>query len=226
MHELDNIIWRALSTSQAHLARSSGCARKFHDEVSLLGAISEPGEAGYRSLACLVAHGEQVGLFLEQPPQPPSEWTVARSVPLLQMEGCRLSSETGAAASVVDLGESDVAEMMGLAELTKPGPFRARTREMGDYFGIRQNGKLVAMAGERLRVPGHTEISAVCTHPDYLGRGYAATLVTLLMRRIFERGEKPFLHVRPDNQRAVSLYERLGFTKRALLRYAVLTPAG
>src|ERR1700752_4459190 len=93
---------------------------------------------------------------------------------------------------------------------------------MGTYLGIRKDGKLVAMAGERLRIPGYTEISAVCTHPDHLGHGYAARLITRLLQRICRRKEQPFLHVRADNDRAIALYARLGFTKRLLYRYAIL----
>ncbi|PYX89790.1 MAG: hypothetical protein DMG68_03950, partial [Acidobacteria bacterium] len=113
-------------------------------------------------------------------------------------------------------------EMLGLTQLTKPGPFGQRTRELGSYLGIRKNGVLVAMAGERLRVPGHTEVSAVCTHPDHLGRGYAASLMRAVMQRIRDRGETPFLHVRHDNERAIGLYRRLGFRDRALLHLSVV----
>src|SRR5262249_1306565 len=121
-----------------------------------------------------------------------------------------------------ELTAADVPEMISLTRLTQPGPFGERTREMGDYFGIRVNGKLAAMAGERLKVPGFTEISAVCTHPDFLGRGYARGLMGILMQRIGARGETPFLHVRKTNARAVELYERLGFRKRLEAHYAVL----
>ena len=125
------------------------------------------------------------------------------------------------------LGAADSPEMVALAQLTKPGPFGPRTYELGTYLGIRNgedtsSGTLVAMAGERLRVPGFTEISAVCTHPSRLGHGYAALLMTELMRRIVARGEQPFLHVRADNTRAVELYRRLGFKERVLWYYAVV----
>ena len=112
--------------------------------------------------------------------------------------------------------------MVELATLTKPGPFGTRTHELGCYVGIRDGEKLVAMAGERLKVPGFTEVSAVCTHPDHLGKGYAARLMTEVIRRIRERGERPFLHVRSDNARAIALYERLGFGKRWEGHFAVL----
>jgi predicted GNAT family acetyltransferase len=111
--------------------------------------------------------------------------------------------------------------MLALAQLTKPGPFGMRTHEMGNYIGIRREGKIVAMAGERLRVEGYTEISAVCTLPEYLGRGFAAGLIGELVARILERGETPCLHVRGENTRAIELYKRLGFELRAQM-YALV----
>jgi len=112
--------------------------------------------------------------------------------------------------------------MLALTALTKPGPFGTRTHELGTYIGLREEGKLVAMAGERLKVPGYTEISAVCTHPEHNGKGYAGLLMTEIMHRIRDRGETAFLHVRQDNARAITLYERLGFQARKLLHFAVL----
>jgi predicted GNAT family acetyltransferase len=126
------------------------------------------------------------------------------------------------ASETICLGAEDATEMVELAKLTKPGPFGIRTHELGTYLGIRYEGKLVAMAGERLKVPGHTEVSAVCTHQDHTGKGYAAVLMRKIMRGIAERREIPFLHVRRDNTRAVALYERLGFRTRCTLHYAVL----
>ncbi|MGA9709930.1 MAG: GNAT family N-acetyltransferase [Candidatus Sulfotelmatobacter sp.] len=112
--------------------------------------------------------------------------------------------------------------MMALTALTKPGPFGKRTHELGTYLGIRCDGNLVAMAGERLKIPGYTEVSAVCTHPEHTGHGYARILIAKVMRRICSRGETPLLHVRGDNARAIALYERLGFRQRVLLHFAVL----
>jgi predicted GNAT family acetyltransferase len=129
---------------------------------------------------------------------------------------------SSARPEIVELSATDSPEMRELTALTKPGPFGPRTHELGYYVGIRDGGKLVAMAGERMKVPGYTEVSAVCTHPDHLGKGYAATLMTEIMRSIRARGEKPFLHVRGDNSRAIAIYERLGFQKRWEGHYAVL----
>ena len=101
--------------------------------------------------------------------------------------------------------------MVALADLTRPGPFGTRTIEFGHYHGIFENGKLVAMTGQRLHVGNYTELSAVCTHPDHLGKGYAASLMTHQLNLILSHGQQPFLHVRADNTRAIALYERLGF---------------
>ena len=123
---------------------------------------------------------------------------------------------------LIGLTEADVPEMCALAELTKPGPFSRRTRELGTYLGIRQNGRLVAMSGERMRLPGHTEVSAVCTHPDHTGHGYARVLMAAIMKGILERGERPMLHVRAANVRAIELYQRIGFKVRRGFEMAVL----
>jgi len=224
MHPLDNVIWQALNTRQAHLAESHQSASRFKKEVSSLGGLAEPSPESYASMAALLGAGERVGMSIEEAVSAP-EFEIVSSVPLLQMvrpSGEAPKTNGGRPPEFLALTEADVPEMMALTELTKPGPFNRRTREMGDYFGIRGSGKLMAMAGERLRVPGYTEISAVCTHPDFLGRGYAAALMTLLIGRILGRGERPFLHVRPENTRAIEIYERLGFEKRLFSRYVIL----
>jgi len=193
-----------------------------------LGGLAEPSFDGYTSMAALLVVGERVGMFLEEAVAT-AGLEVVSSVALLQMvceDGDVPATDGERKLEFVALTESDVPEMMALTELTKPGPFNRRTREMGDYFGIRTDGRLIAMAGERLRVPGYTEISAVCTHRDYLGRGYARALITVLMGRILDRGERSFLHVRPENTRAVALYERLGFEKRLLNRYVIVQKQG
>ncbi len=225
-HLLDNVIWNALNTSQSHLGASRGTARKFHKDVSLLGGFPEPTDEAYDSLSTLLDTGERVGLFLEADPNPPSEWKIVASMPLLQMvyESDGSPVPPDARGPIFhQLGEADVPDMLALTKLTKPGPFATRTREMGEYFGIRKGGALVAMAGERLRLPGLTEISAVCTHPEHLGQGYARRLIALLLGSIQGRGECGFLHVRQDNARAVELYERMGFGRRRSLTYALLS---
>lgn len=223
MHPLENVIWQALTTRQAHFAESCDSARRFVQEVTSLCAFDQPNHEGYASLARLAGPGGTAAVFLDQPYEPRDGWDYIAGAPLLQMvcENGRASTSSSA-REMVELGTSDSPEMLELTALTKPGPFGPRTHELGYYIGIREAGKLVAMAGERLKVPGYTEISAVCTHPDHLGKGYAAALMAEIMRSIRARGEKPFLHVRGDNSRAIAIYERLGFQKRWAGHYAVL----
>jgi ribosomal protein S18 acetylase RimI-like enzyme len=226
MHPLDNVIWNALTTRQANFAESRDQARRFIREVTSLAGLLEPTERGYASLSKLVGEGGTAALFLAEPYVPQPGWTLVADPRLLQMV-----CETSATAAndsrhsdpeIIKLGPTDAPEMIELTTLTKPGPYGPRTHELGNYLGIRVAGKLAAMAGERLKVPGFTEVSAVCTHPDHTGHGYAAMLMLEVMRGIRSRGETPFLHVREGNQRAIALYERLGFSVRTKPHLAVL----
>jgi ribosomal protein S18 acetylase RimI-like enzyme len=224
MHPLDKVIWQALTTRLSGFADRNELAAKLIPAVGPLGAFAEPSRVGYDSLTPLVG-GDAVALFLDVPQTPPSGWIQIAATPLLQMlhDGSAVANH---APEIIELAEADVPEMLALTQLTKPGPFAQRTRELGTYLGIRKHGALVAMAGERLRVPGHTEVSAVCTHPDHLGRGYAAALMSAVIQKIRERGETAFLHVRADNDRAIALYRRLGFRDRMLLHLSVIRRKG
>ena len=200
---------------------ANGKARRFPPDVSTLAALAHEREELYDDLEKLVKPSQLVALLLKAPPRPPAGWEIVRTAPLLQMLH-ENGTPTGAEHKFIRLGAADAAEMVALAELTKPGPFAMRTHELGTYIGIREKGKLVAMAGERLRVPGFTEVSGVCTHPEHTGKGYAAALVRELLDQIRARGERPFLHVREANTRAAGLYRYLGFRDRVLLHVAVL----
>jgi ribosomal protein S18 acetylase RimI-like enzyme len=220
MHMLDNPIWTALSTRQAYIAKGGGWARRFPPEITALAGFPEPSLQAYAALSKL-ADRTPAALFLAEPPNVPEGWSRLLDTALVQMV-----FENGVAASPrhewVELTADDVPEMVPLAELTQPGPFGARTYQLGTYLGIRRNGKLVAMAGERLCVPGYVEISAVCTHPDHVGKGYAASLMSVLIEKLRRQGEIPFLHVRAQNARAIALYERLGFRTRFQFHLAVV----
>lgn len=221
MNPLDNIIWTALSTSQSHFAEVSGSARRFSPEVGPLSAFAGEARDGFESLKKLVQPKQAVALFLPEACEAPSGWKTIRSIPLLQMLHDGNKPKPGS-PDFVWLGAADIPEMLALTKLTEPGPFGQRTIELGGYIGIRREGRLAAMAGERLRIPGFAEISAVCTHPDFTGKGYAGALMTEIIHRMLDRGDIPFLHSRHDNTRAVMLYERLGFQRNAMLHLLVI----
>lgn len=229
MHPLDNVIWTALTTRQTQFAEGSGVARRFVKEVTLLSGFERPDDDGYAALGQVVGFGGTAAVFLDEPYSARAGWEWIAGAPLLQMvyhngdsERAVHSKSTNPHPKIVPLGLADSPEMIDLTTLTKPGPFGPRTHELGTYVGIRDETRLAAMAGERLKVEGFTEVSAVCTHPDYLGRGYAGTLMAEVMSGIRARGETPFLHVRGDNTRAIALYERLGFRTRHSGHFAVL----
>ena len=152
----------------------------------------------------------------------PQNFEIIFTTPLYQMTCNRLQPIAQAGATIQHLGEADVPAMLALTALTKPGPFLQHTIDFGNYVGIYEHGELVAMAGERLHLKGYIEVSAVCTHPDHLGKGYAAQLMTYSCEQIMKQGNIPFLHVKTDNLRAIRKYEQLGFTKRADFYFAVV----
>jgi predicted GNAT family acetyltransferase len=148
-------------------------------------------------------------------PALPANWETLFESRLTQMIRTDRSPLPEGDADASILGAADVAEMLALAELAKPGPFRPRTIELGTYVGIREGGRLVAMAGERTCVGSFREVSAVCTHPDAQGRGYARALIGRVVNRMLRAGETPFLHVEGSNRRAIDVYLALGFVRRA-----------
>jgi predicted GNAT family acetyltransferase len=164
-------------------------------------------------------------LFLLEPPHPPAGWTLLRGGVIHQMVASQPSTPHIARLADTELRQltqADVPAMVELARLTEPGPFRLRTIELGAFFGVIQSGRLLAMAGKRLHLPGFIEVSGVCTHPDARGRGYARLLMSSVIEEIVRSGRMPFLHTFAGNQAAISVYESLGFTVRLSFELAVL----
>ncbi len=221
MHPLDNPIFSALSFRQAHLAEGTGAARRYVNAISALAGFANCNIDSYNSLADIVPVGETAGLFVDEKPNDLVGWSIVSDDALLQLVFTSKKAEEPRHA-FIELGDADALDMRALAGLTKPGPFGPRTHEFGGYIGVRSDGPLAAMAGYRMRVRGFTEISAICTHPDHLGRGLARSLTNALVDRILLAGETPFLHVRASNERAIQLYERLGFQVRMRTRYVLL----
>ncbi|MGC2703669.1 MAG: GNAT family N-acetyltransferase [Candidatus Acidiferrales bacterium] len=222
MLALDNPIWNSLTTLHARFAEGDALAKRFPPDVTTLAAMREPTVEAYSSLAQALK-GSGAALFLDQHPAIPPGWTTIHASQILQMvcEKSEIEAEAEEEPAEV-LTVADTDEMIALAELTKPGPFGKRTRELGHYIGIRESNRLAAMAGERLHLPGYTEVSAVCTHPDFQGRGFARLLISALMRRILQRGQIPILHVKQENVGAIHVYEKLGFRTRRLIHFVVL----
>ncbi|CCK32451.1 acetyltransferase [Streptomyces davaonensis JCM 4913] len=209
---LDNPALAALTGPHARFAERHGRVLRYPVEVSPWVALpDEPDAADWADVAALAGPGGEA-LLIGFEGRTPEGWET-----FFRVEGVQLVGEDVVGApdpKAVRLGPADVPEMLDLVARTRPGPFLPRTLEMGTYLGIRQDGALVAMAGERLRPPGWTEISAVCTDPAVRGQGLAGRLVRAVAHGIQERGETPFLHTGADNAGAIRLYEALGFRLR------------
>jgi predicted GNAT family acetyltransferase len=213
LHPLDGPAWSALTGRQSHLALVRGGARRFDPAYGVFAALADQTPASLADLGALVAeHGDVA--FLGDPPADAPGVTVVSQDLGVQMTAERLTAGPDPAVPIVALTDADGAEMLALATLTQPGPFFERTHQLGDFFGVKIGGRLVAMAGERMKPDGFTEVSGVCTLPEHRGRGYAAALMRVVSGRIIGRGETPFLHAYASNTGAIGLYETLGFTLR------------
>jgi predicted GNAT family acetyltransferase len=220
-HVLDNAVWHALNTHHTHFAVTQGLAKRYPAEVAAFAGLTEDTPAAYQDLQQLFAPGEIFAI--PGSPSIPPEWTVQHKFNVMQMVCERPVPEPEPSVEIVTLAATDVPDIVHLIKLTEPGPFFPRTIEMGQYLGIRQNNRLVALAGERLYLTGYREISAVCTHPDHQGKGYARQLVARLVNQNWQYGDTPFLHVAPGNTRAIKLYETLHFRLRREVQLAVVS---
>jgi len=218
---LDRPIWSALTTRHAALAAGDGRARRYQPGILPFAASADDDPQAIADLAELASPGETL-LFLQADPViAPAGFAVLTAAPAVQMIAAAVPSPLPDDA-IVPLGIADAEEMLALATLTKPGPFSLRSLDLGRFWGVREGGRLVAMAGERMKQPGYTELSGVCTHPDHRGRGYARRLSLHVAARIIEAGDRPYLHAYASNAAAVALYEAIGFTLRCPMYVAAL----
>ncbi|MDB5858997.1 MAG: acetyltransferase [Ramlibacter sp.] len=207
---LHNVFWSALNGPQAHLACGSDTARRYARGYTPLLGFADPQAPDFAALAPFCEAGEQFYCADWTGPAQPG-WKVDLEASMYRMAWDAEMPGDDAAPESVPLRAEQVDQAVQLAALTRPGPFGPRTIEMGEYFGLFEGSRLVAMSGERMHAPGLREVSGVCTHPDFQGRGLARRLMEKLIRRQLQRGERPFLHVMAANAGAVRLYERMGF---------------
>ncbi len=225
-HILDRPVWATLNGRQAHLAVRHGPAIRMQPDYGLFAAIPDHSPESLAALGELVREMGPVGFVeLAAPPAIPGTEVVSSAV-CLQMAAETVAPAWDVPFEMLALGGADAAEMLALATLTKPGPFFARTHQLGAFIGVRVEGRLVAMAGERMRPDGYTEASGVCVHPDHRGKGYAARLLREVTARVLARGDKAFLHSYADNATAIGLYESLGYRGRREVVFTVVKPAG
>ena len=224
-HPLDNPIWSSLCTSHSALAYGDSRARRYSPEIGPLSGVPVWTESNVNALAEFTNPGDVVVLFTDGPKEAPAGWELVREGPLVQMvqESASLPELTVETRKrIVRLYEQHAPAMVELATLTEPGPFRNGTHRLGCFWGILEDGRLLAMAGQRTQTPEYFEVSAVCTHPDARGRGYATALIATVCEEIRCRGKTPFLHSWADNHGAIRVYESLGFVVSRKLHVVAL----
>jgi len=217
---LDRPVWHALNGPHSRFALLHGTARRFLPDIGPLAASARDDEQGMEDLAALIPQGGTLYTMQAEEHPAPDGVSIERRGALQMVAETRVTLPS---APMRPLSAIDAPAMLALATLTEPGPFALRTHELGQFWGMEEDGKLVAMAGERLRLPGYCEISAVCVHPDHRGKGHARALIAQVMRQIEKRGETPFLTSYAHNDGAIALYEKLGFRIRREMVISLLS---
>lgn len=220
-HPLDRAIWTALNTRRAGFAIGTGRTRRIDPAIGLFVAAADHTDASLADVAALLSPGEMVGMIETAAWPLPSSLRATGRHALLQMTATAIVPGP-TRTDIVPLSNYDAADMLALATLTRPGPFFAATHRLGGYVGVRREGVLIAMAGTRLALPGYTEVSAICTHPDHRGGGIAAALTRHVATGILAAGDIPFLTSYADNAGAIAVYTRLGFRARRELIFTTI----
>jgi predicted GNAT family acetyltransferase len=205
-----NPVWHALQTKHSHFAMTAGDACRCPADVAPFAAVASASTTAMQQLASLLTPGESVWIVGEDCPLVPG-LDLTKTLKCLQMVLPDEVDPPAPTADIVGLSDADVPEMVALITLAFPGFFRDRTYQMGSYYGVRVDGELAAMGGERLMLEGYPEISGVCTHPEHRGKGYAASLIWEVVRKHRRDRDVSWLHVASSNEHAIELYRRLGF---------------
>jgi predicted GNAT family acetyltransferase len=220
-HILDRPVWNALNTRHAALAQGGDLAKRYAPSIHPFAASRDESLESLRALAEIASPGETLIFLQADEVVLPPGFTATATALAVQMIAERhmplIEDER-----IGKLGEADAADMLELATLTKPGPFTLKAQALGDFWGIRENGRLIAMAGERLKQDGLTELSGVCVHPDFQGKGFGRVVTLYAAGKIFTKGERPFLHTYASNSVAIGLYESIGFRLRTPMNVAVI----
>jgi ribosomal protein S18 acetylase RimI-like enzyme len=220
-HVLDNPAWNALVSGNSNLADGTAEIKYFSPEVSPFVGFRENTAQSFAQLYDVAPADRPFGFISPVEAEIPAPWQQMVYIECLQMIHDGRDTDYPPVA-LTPLTKEHVPLMLALTKLTNPGPFAERTIEFGHYHGVLDDDKLVAMAGQRMHVFNYAEVSAVCTHPDYLGRGHAKQVLQFQIQRIRAAGEIPFLHVRSDNARAISVYESLGFARRKTIHFYII----
>jgi len=210
VESLDNVIWRSLTGAQASFAIGSGGTRRFAPSFSALVGFAQPQEPDWSALEPLCLPGDHV-YCMDWSGAAPDDWVIEQEATMWRMLWDAPTPTLEPVPGELALDATHAGQALELARLTNPGPFGTQTLQMGDFFGYLDEGRLVSMAGERMQIGNFREVTAVCTHPDFRGRGLARRLTLRMVQHQLERGQRPFLHVMTSNTRAVELYRSLGF---------------
>lgn len=223
---LDNPVWNALNSGSQKYSLGNERVRYMHRDKGLFAGFQSYSQEEWNDLDSWLSQPNSIILFTPAEVEIPKNWEIKLQRTIWQMSYDSLEIPASEEKSrAIPLTQQNVPAMLDLTALTNPGPFFTKTIELGYYEGIFEGEKLVAMTGQRLQPDPYVEVSAVCTHPDYLGNGYAAELIRNQIRRILWESKTPFLHVYPDNFGAIRLYEKLGFRLRKEMRVYFLEKA-
>ena len=221
MKDLVNPVWSALNSVDQRLNIGDAEVSYFDSEVSPFVGMQDWGDQAQLNALIKLPIGRSWFVMREGGVKFIDDFVQVITIPLYQMVCKDFKSNLLSDVDVRLLGEEHLESMLSITGLTKPGPFMSRTIEFGNYKGLLVGDRLVSMGGERLHVEGYTEVSAVCTHPNQLGKGFGAHMLSILSADVLAKGNIPFLHVRQDNKRAIGMYERLGFEVSREIFFAI-----